>query len=421
MQHHNGAATKSETKDNRSNGVVITDCSPSVLTIIDVDQAISDTSESIEGVCNKLLNGCQCTTPSSIDIASECTKTRDKIYQSIMRFRKDSDRWIALASVLLKSTAFHRSVQESLAINVGEGNISSVNKVKVQSIVDLPRTKFNRPYIPHLTMKRMHINYDTTSEAIGDAKGENEDSRAKFSVSHQYPYIAIVQTSSPRKIGLDLVVFDFQENEFVPTINDFLKAFEGSFTPWEWERIQYFRGEYFFRNQRRSYESKLKEFYLRWAMKEAYVKAMGLGMYIDFASFETRLLGIDDTENNDGIWNTIKTACEKKQRSMSQTCSGSSGKAGLDVRHQYSVRGRIRHIVSKTESPLLDPIIRDMWEFIFIPFSNELSGSASSEACCCICRELDVIQTCTNNLGGIDDPVVIEEIALHDLIRLHMQ
>lgn len=427
MQHRStsyGAATKygaidvnvDEAKVGRGYGAAIIDYPPLVLTIINVDQAISsNTSESIECVCNKLLDGCPCTTPDSIDTTSECKQTRDKIYQSIMRFRKDSDRWIALASVLLKSMAFHRSAQAPLAFNTDESNFSSVNELKMQSIVDLPRTKFNRPFIPYLTVQRTH---DTISETKRDAEGDNEDPTAKISVSHQYPYIAIIQTSSPHKIGLDLVVIEFRQNEFVPTINDFLEAFEGSFTPWEWERIQYFHSGYFIKNRWRSEESKLREFFLRWAMKEAYVKALGLGMHLDFASFETRLLGIDDTENNDGIWNTVTTAWDEKQSSKSHKCSDDSSKAGFRSRHQYTVRGRIRHIVSKTASPLL-PITRQMWEFIFIPLLDKESGSSSSEACCCMCREPST-QTCDNNLGGIVEPVVIEQIAFHDLLRLHM-
>ena len=166
-----------EAKVGRGHGAAIIDYPPLVLTIINVDQAISsNTSESIECVCNKLLDGCPCTTPDSIDTTSECKQTRDKIYQSIMRFRKDSDRWIALASVLLKSMAFHRSAQAPLAFNTDESNFSSVNELKMQSIVDLPRTKFNRPFIPHLTVQRTH---DTISETKIDAEGDNEDPTAK--------------------------------------------------------------------------------------------------------------------------------------------------------------------------------------------------------------------------------------------------
>jgi phosphopantetheinyl transferase len=43
----------------------------------------------------------------------------------------------------------------------------------------------------------------------------------------------------------------------------------------------------------RSDESKLQEFYLRWAIKEAYTKALGLGMNVEFQSFEMRLMEVD--------------------------------------------------------------------------------------------------------------------------------
>ena len=40
-------------------------------------------------------------------------------------------------------------------------------------------------------------------------------------------------------------------------------------------------------------ESKLQEFYLRWAIKDAYTKALGLGMNVEFQSCETRLMEVD--------------------------------------------------------------------------------------------------------------------------------
>jgi phosphopantetheinyl transferase len=52
------------------------------------------------------------------------------------------------------------------------------------------------------------------------------------------------------------------------------------------------------------------EFYLRWAMKEAYTKALGLGLHLEFSAFETRLCALDDKNDDESgeclpIWSKI--------------------------------------------------------------------------------------------------------------------
>jgi len=107
--------------------------------------------------------------------------------------------------------------------------------------VELPRTKYGKPYIP------------------------SED--YEISLSHQYPYIGIASHgSSTNPVGLDIVVMKEMD----------IKSFNETFTSNEWTRIN-------------KSADVLKTFYIYWSMKEAYTKALGLGMSLNFNSFDMHL------------------------------------------------------------------------------------------------------------------------------------
>jgi phosphopantetheinyl transferase len=447
-------ASSEETKNNVSDN----HDSPTVLSLLNLDQSISNLSHAIgkpatiEHVINHLLAHRQYTTP--LEIASgrqleSMQQTRDRVHKSIVRFLKEPDRWTALASVLLKSLAFHRSIQtlpctfhesiDDLAVGLFlKTQVSSANaeKFELLPIVDLPRTKYNRPYLPYLTPQTTHkppATIKSSSNTGDEGIGENENLRAKISVSHQYPYVSIVQSSSTLKIGLDLVVFQYQKNEYTPTINDFLKSFETSFTSWEWERIQHCRNSNTLvrKRQSRSDESKLREFFLRWSIKEAYTKALGLGMHVDFSSFETRLFGIDDVKNTatkEAIWDTvingINTASSPSLQSIIQKKSQSRKRVGSQ--YQYSVLGEIVYLPCASKKYTK----HEVWEVIFVPISvdedethtilkRDLKCSAY-DACVCICRGPTFQK---KNLLSLDRddraPILIEHIEILDLINLH--
>lgn len=90
---------------------------PAVLSILNLDQSISHLSTTarktaaVVHVVSRLLHICPCTTPDQvIDNTSPTHHSHDKVHKSIMRFVREPDRWTALASVLFKSMAYHRSV-----------------------------------------------------------------------------------------------------------------------------------------------------------------------------------------------------------------------------------------------------------------------------------------------------------------------
>ena len=103
--------------------------------------------------------------------------------------------------------------------------------------------------------------------------------------------IAVVPTPSTLIVGMDIVTFDYDINKrLYPNDEDFLNVFRNSFTKNEWEiGIQH--------PTLLSLRDRVQEFYIRWSMKEAYTKAVGMGMGLEFHTFEIALLEDDDDSN----------------------------------------------------------------------------------------------------------------------------
>ena len=348
-------------------------------------------------------------------------------------------------------------------------------KEEKRPIVDLPRTKYNRPYIPIQLVDEDAVvvssSSSTTKDTIAnlqtdDAVRTNENYNSMMNISHQYPWVCMTQqqlSPSPTTttlIGLDIVIFDPHINDYTPTITNFLSNFQGSFTPYEWDRITNYTNHtssslssrFKFGSKKkkaRSEQSQLQEFYLRWSIKESYTKAIGLGMNINFHEFETLLIGIDidnDNDNNDnkeeeGIWSTIM----RQDVTNSNNTTKRKRKIG-DV--QLSIIGKVTHIKSSSSKPHCE-----YWEFIFIPFDNDgrltqtsndtMSSDVPYKGCACICRgpiakddikkssgsmtkkEKVVSKDDIKSSGSYRDTtkkekvVSIEELTLVDLIELH--
>lgn len=231
---------------------------------------------------------------------------KDRLLGQIHRYIKVPDKYMALTSLLLKSQAFyltHGSMAQELPI------------------VDLPRTHRGKPFIP------------TTVYAM-----EEESIQYPLSVSHQFPFCGMARfpcQTTNRMLGMDIVVFDSYNRELYESVEYFVKVFRESFTDWEWRRIH-------------STNNLLIEFYLRWAMKEAYTKALGLGLYLDFSAFETRLDFVDAQGSKDGIWSAISNT-------------------GMHLRGYVITNGQDK----------------SSWDFYFLPLFNENSGQ--EKGCACIC------------------------------------
>ena len=247
-------------------------------------------------------------------------QVQGRLLKDVMRYVKVPDKYTALLSLLLKSQAFYKAHPPSVQ--------------KVLPVVDLPRTGKGKPFIP------------TTSSAL-----ENESSFCPISVSHQFPFCGIARLIQPIdtkkteiKLGMDIVVFEPLRTDLYSSVEDYLQVFRESLTDWEWERIHF---------SQCSDQQLMIEFYLRWSMKEAYTKALGLGMYLDFCTFETRLDVVDrtiDDGSGNGIWSVL-----------------SGAKKGVHL-HGHVVMGAKEAC----------------WDFYFLPlFDSETEKRATG--CACIC------------------------------------
>jgi len=174
----------------------------------------------------------------------------ERLKKSVAAFINPNDQYLQLTSLLLKSQTFHLA-------------FATEND---RPIIHLPRTKAGKPYIP----------------------GRKS---FQFSVSHQFPFagIARCRTKGKGRVGMDIVVFETLNTRLYNNPEDFVEVFRSNFAESEWNAIL-------------TATDTVKEFYLRWAIKEAYTKARGLGMSLAFSSFETKLNGVDGS-----LWEYVAT------------------------------------------------------------------------------------------------------------------
>lgn len=413
--------------------------------------------EAVYRTVSRVLDDLSCIAPSDAleALVSPCycppekrdATLREKVEKSIVRFRKEPDLWAALASALLKSLAYYRSLDPRIGIKLSAASDDAglspgmedlavgEKEKKILPIVDLPRTRRNRPYVPRLSGggARCCEKREGEENTKHGVEVVDEDCGSTMSVSHQHPWVCMVQHGNVRRqqqkkegaassesgclsLGMDVVVFEAKVRKYAPTLADFMANFEQCFTPWEWKRIAKFTcasswvfGLTLRDTRERSDDSKLREFYLRWSIKEAYTKALGVGMYTNLEDFETSLLGIDKPradgsegvttvaeEEDEGIWAAIL------RRARDGGDSGSAVSLG-----QLSVVGEVKRLKPK--------LTVERWEFIFVPLGKD---SSSCNSCACICRgPLSKEAVEGHEAGG--SRAAIETLTLEDLVRLH--
>lgn len=229
----------------------------------------------VEGVSGSIDRALPVDRPC-LDLATGNDDARAVLVRSITRFLRAPDKLAALCSVLLKSRAWHQKERTTTSSS--------------STIVGLPRTEHNKPYVP---------------DAVDGGPTHT------LSVSHQHPVVAAARLASsssssrdgqrrrrprPLRVGLDVVVIE--EDRMT---RETLDCFKMSFTDREWRTIV----------GKRTHPERLKEFLLRWSLKEAYTKALGVGMGLDFKWLEIRLEGIDEghndssTSSSSSAWNRL--------------------------------------------------------------------------------------------------------------------
>ncbi|XP_057979006.1 uncharacterized protein LOC131165337 isoform X3 [Malania oleifera] len=146
----------------------------------------------------------------------------------LFRFVRMEDRKRALVSRLLQYSLVH----EVLGIPSDE--------------ISINRTAEGKPYVECDQMNLEFPNFN-------------------FNTSHHGDYVAIA--SEPIcLVGVDIVSRTIPKNEAVP---EFILNFSSYFSTWEWSKIIYSN----------SCDEMLNEFYRYWCLKEAFVKAIGTGMW----------------------------------------------------------------------------------------------------------------------------------------------
>ena len=235
---------------------------------------------------------------------SENVSWIDDVRPEICKFVKVQDRLLAVGSILLKSHAFHQI--ETSFIDCRSGSGSHYREIDIRSMVVLPRTEHGKPYIPiGMLSSNNRAAVDSESELLNQAHD-----RFPLSVSHQFPYVAsslLLQPSAREKerqldvlVGMDIVMFESFNPKLYRSISEFISVFESSFGPNEYALIQ-----------KQSGDNQLNEFYLRWAVKESYTKAYGLGLGYNFASFE---VCFDFDEEGHSSYKSLWEAVERGPR-----------------------------------------------------------------------------------------------------------
>jgi len=402
-------------------------------TLIDVSIHF-DQSSDVQSILNEALDlGCICLTedvtiiqlsPSTaaatkkggVD-AQRCISStdnnavaRENIKKSVMRFVKPQDRHLALGSALLKSRAYHQTLFEEREggpepVKTEETSTSSL------SLIDPPRTKYGKPYL-----LRIKGNSERSRLSNADCQDGDDEYLAQiqhtFSVSHQFPFVGISrlrqhqqqqqqQDSSlqkkPLHVGFDIVMYEAPNPTLYATTSEFLEVFKDSFTPTEWGCIVDSSAAWFGR-RRKSDEDSRKEFYLRWAVKEAYTKALGLGLGHEFGKFE---IIFDCCDNEDGM---VGLAEAVDNLSFSETKEGVIGK-------RLETMGRVRYTEKDGNNA-----VGEIWQFIFFELVQQgHSKDVDATGCACVC-----IGPFGENMR-FDVFVQEEVLTLEDVIHWHQR
>ena len=316
---------------------------------VELDQ--STAGEKLQSLWDRLITQvgcCEATRCSSNNYFTDQT-----LQQRVFSFIKRSDQYMAFVSLLLKSRAFH---------------LSRNSPPSSRPLVELPKSTHGKPYIPP------------------SPSSSSKSKQHSISVSHQFPFVGMVHLISKKQqqqtttvpVGLDIVMFDDYNRNLYTNLGEFLDCFQDLFCEYEWAILR--------SSHHDNHHHGLREFYMQWAVKEAYTKALGYGLGFDFSSFYVELDGIA-TSLWEGFDEHTNTSKEEKP---------------------YTLQGTIVGVKAYNMTS------QENFAFYFVPLRTV--DSPEIQGCACIC----VPSAAAANRRKEDAlPVVVDWQTLHDLIGYH--
>ena len=470
MGNENSRATSHKDDDNQNalevarddanekkNATTYADQKPSFrveLTLLDVAERVGNDKEATElkkslkdeiwkSACSSeslLTNNSSSSSPSR-----RLSKTKQQQQESvavvdlpakIWRFLQVRDKYLATASALFKSQAFHDVYNERVMNELGFSNSSKTSnnspasKLRpkrinnnVKPVVDLPRTHYRKPYIP------LPSKWKTN-----DASVVQEDDIFSLSVSHQFPFCGLARIVQQHDrcqnkdddvphiryhleheslfpiVGLDIVVFDPINKKLYANEDEFLESFQDMFSPDDWTHGIVDNPECY------SPQLRMREFYVRWAMKEAYTKAIGVGMGLAFHSFEIHL---QETYEEDGEISSVGSSA-----SIYKRIQRAHDNAAASNNNQHTIVGFLGTVVFANEKEA------EYFYFCFVPLSttksaaSDLSSSeegvtASLNGCACVCVGSSPDFETPDDDKGWKSLLKITTTSLEDLVQSH--
>lgn len=126
------------------------------------------------------------------------------------------------------------------------------------------------------------------SNQQSNPESTNSLTNLNFNVSHQGKFVVLVSEPSATQVGIDVMNIE-KPGRITDSVDDYFRLMNRQFTEDEWKQIKMVNSSVpsYFQNR-----AKLTNFTRFWCLKEAYVKAVGVGIVIDLRS-------IDFTTNSD--------------------------------------------------------------------------------------------------------------------------
>ena len=326
------------------------------------------------------------------------------VQAKVSRFLKTNDKYLACASMLFKSRFFHEVYNDEILKDISpkememdDDDVSNTGGKRRRPVVELPRTEYRKPYIPLPNNWRNDTKHAQENDKL--LNSIKEEDVFSLSVSHQFPFVGLAKikdegnenifaigttamrsTLPPPIVGLDIVVFEKFNARLFSSEEEFLEVFRDQFTPNEWKNgIQNPELGTITTTPSSSASMQMREFYVRWAIKEAYTKAIGVGMGLAFSSFEIHLEEIDENDKSGlaeaSIWSRI--------RKNSDTTPTTSPRC---------FRGTIQFIDKKEN---------EYFYFYFLPLASTATYTDSDETidgCACVC-----VGSFQGNLSTVDN------------------